>query len=143
MRKYFIMKMSISYDATHIILYRVAQTRMAHDKVADDLHEMSKPLARYKDDEDLENMLRAREREDDPMLQYIKSKKAKKNVTIDSQGRKRPKKGVITLCIQTFIKIHHFNFTYHLFTNMTYNNYWAKYILISLSNTVCVTSFFE
>ena len=89
-----------------LILYRVAQTLMAHDKVADDLHEMSEPLARYKDDEDLENMLKAREREDDPMLQYIKSKKAKKNVTIDSQCKKRPKKGVITLCIQTFIKIH-------------------------------------
>ena len=74
--------------------YRVAQTRMAHDKVADDLHEMSKPLARYKDDEDLENMLKAREREDDPMLQYIKNKKAKKNMITDSQGRKRPKKGV-------------------------------------------------
>ena len=68
---------------------------MAHDKVADDLHEMSKPLARYKDDEDLEDMLKAREREDDPMLEYIKSKKAKKNVTIDSHGRKRPKKGII------------------------------------------------
>lgn len=68
---------------------------MAHDKVADDLHEMSKPLARYKDDEDLEDMLKAREREDDPMLEYIKSKKAKKNVTIDSHGRKRPKKGTI------------------------------------------------
>ena len=67
---------------------------MAHEKVTDDLHEMSKPLARYKDDEDLENMLKAREREDDPMLQYIKSKKAKKNMTVDSHGRKRPKKGV-------------------------------------------------
>lgn len=78
-----------------IIPFRVAQTRMAHEKVADDLHEMSKPLARYKDDEDLENLLKAREREDDPMLEYIKSKKAKKNVIIDSHGRKRPKKGMI------------------------------------------------
>ena len=83
--------MSISYEATHIILYRVAQTHMTHDKVADDLHEMSKPLARCKDDEDLENMLKARER-DDSMLQYIKSKKAKKNVTIDRQGRKDQRK---------------------------------------------------
>ena len=66
---------------------------MAHDKVADDLHEMSKPLARYKDDEDLENMLKARDREDDPMLEYIKKKKAKKNVVIDSHGRRKPKKG--------------------------------------------------
>ena len=66
---------------------------MAHDKVVDDLHEMSKPLACHKDDEDLENMSKARDREDDPMLEYMKKKKAKKNVVTDSHGRKKPKKG--------------------------------------------------
>ncbi|XP_065907223.1 BUD13 homolog isoform X1 [Dysidea avara] len=71
---------------------RVAQTCMAHDKVVDDLHEMSKPLACHKDDEDLENMSKARDREDDPMLEYMKKKKAKKNVVTDSHGRKKPKK---------------------------------------------------
>ena len=60
---------------------------MAHVKVADDLHEMSKPLARYKDDEDLENMLKERDREDDLMLEYIKKKK------FNSHGRTKPKKG--------------------------------------------------
>jgi pre-mRNA-splicing factor CWC26 len=39
------------------------------------LHEMSKPLARYADDKDLEEHLRNQEREGDPMLEYIRSKK--------------------------------------------------------------------
>ncbi|KAJ9574699.1 hypothetical protein L9F63_008134, partial [Diploptera punctata] len=39
------------------------------------LHEMSKPLARYADDDDLEKHLRDQEREGDPMLEYIRSKK--------------------------------------------------------------------
>jgi len=36
---------------------------------------MSKPLARYADDEDLDQHLRDQEREGDPMLEYIRSKK--------------------------------------------------------------------
>jgi hypothetical protein len=39
------------------------------------LHEMSKPLARYADDKDLDERLRNQEREGDPMLEYIRSKK--------------------------------------------------------------------
>jgi pre-mRNA-splicing factor CWC26 len=39
------------------------------------LHEISKPLARYADDKDLEQHLRNQEREGDPMLEYIRSKK--------------------------------------------------------------------
>ena len=39
---------------------------------------MSKPLARYKDDEDLERLLKEREREGDPMLKFLKKKKHKK-----------------------------------------------------------------
>lgn len=39
------------------------------------LHEMSKPLARYADDKDLDQHLRDQEREGDPMLEYIRSKK--------------------------------------------------------------------
>ncbi len=46
---------------------------MAHEKVADELYEMSKPLARHADDEDLERMLRERERDGDPMLAFIKN----------------------------------------------------------------------
>nr|CAD7596006.1 unnamed protein product [Timema genevievae] len=39
------------------------------------IKEMSKPLARYADDEDLDKHLRDQEREGDPMLDYIRSKK--------------------------------------------------------------------
>ena len=46
---------------------------------------MSKPLARYADDEDLEQMLK--EKEGDPMLAFMKKKK------LSGQGKTRPKKG--------------------------------------------------
>ena len=62
---------------------------MAHDKVADDLHEMSKPLAQYKGDEDFENIMKERDREDDPLLEYISKKKAKRDVVMDSDGRRK------------------------------------------------------
>lgn len=32
---------------------------------------MQKPLARYKDDQDLENLLKSKVRDGDPMLEYI------------------------------------------------------------------------
>ena len=41
----------------------------------DALHEVNKPLARYKDDEDLDQMLREMDRAEDPMLAFIKKKK--------------------------------------------------------------------
>ena len=47
---------------------------MAQQKAEDELYEMSKPLARYADDEDLERMLKEREREGDPMLKFLKKK---------------------------------------------------------------------
>lgn len=64
----------------------VAQSKMSENKMADDLYEMSKPLARYADDEDLEQMLKEREREGDPMLAFMKKK-------LSGQGKTRPKKG--------------------------------------------------
>lgn len=45
------------------------------EKIESDLHEMSKPLARYEDDEDLDKLLRERDREDDPMLKEIQKKR--------------------------------------------------------------------
>lgn len=53
--------------------------------MANYLHEVDKPLARYRDDEDLEKMLKDQEREDDPMLAYMKQKKTKQNIR---EGRK-------------------------------------------------------
>lgn len=40
---------------------------------------MQKPLARYKDDQDLENLLKSKIRDGDPMLEYI----TKNNETSD------------------------------------------------------------
>ena len=78
------------------ILYSVAQVKSAQEKLADELHEMAKPLARYRDDEDLERMLKEREREGDPMLKFIKKKK---DVTIDKAGNKRPRKGYYIIVV--------------------------------------------
>ena len=62
----------------------------------DELYEMSKPLARYADDEDLERMLKEREREGDPMLKFMKKKPK-----LTPSGK--PKKGVwCRLCALTF-----------------------------------------
>ncbi|PFX16225.1 BUD13-like [Stylophora pistillata] len=58
----------------------VAQTRENEEKVTDYLHEVDKPLARYRNDVDLDRMLKDQERDDDPMLAYMKQKKAKQNV---------------------------------------------------------------
>ncbi|XP_030374478.1 BUD13 homolog [Scaptodrosophila lebanonensis] len=44
---------------------------------AEFLHEASKPVARYANDEDLEQHLRAREHADDPMLEYMREKRKK------------------------------------------------------------------
>lgn len=36
---------------------------------------MSKPLARYADDKDLDSYLKEQDREGDPMLEYLRNKK--------------------------------------------------------------------
>lgn len=53
----------------------VVQREEKMDKLESDLHEMSKPLARYGDDEDLDNLLRNQERLDDPMLNEMRKKR--------------------------------------------------------------------
>lgn len=51
----------------------------AHEaRVESELHEFSKPLARYADDTDLDEMLRKQERDGDPMLEYLRSKEKTK-----------------------------------------------------------------
>ncbi|GJQ84224.1 hypothetical protein Trydic_g2892 [Trypoxylus dichotomus] len=59
----------------------------ATDKLNSDLHEMSKPLARYADDEDLERHLKEMEREGDPMLQYLRKKRQKKDVEMGKASK--------------------------------------------------------
>lgn len=46
-------------------------------QVAEAIHEMSKPLARFAGDEDLERLLREQDREGDPMAAYMAKKKVK------------------------------------------------------------------
>lgn len=65
---------------------RVAQKQQAKEAVADTLYEMSKPLARYRDDEDLERLQREQEREGDPMLVYLRKKKAKQRAREGKKG---------------------------------------------------------
>ncbi|XP_044730166.1 BUD13 homolog [Chrysoperla carnea] len=48
------------------------QVEERREKMDNDSHEMSKPLARYANDEDLESFLKEQEREGDPMLEYIR-----------------------------------------------------------------------
>ncbi|CAF2705514.1 unnamed protein product [Rotaria sp. Silwood2] len=49
----------------------LAQVRQTEEAVKDYLEQASKPLARYRNDTDLDAMLKEREREDDPMLKYL------------------------------------------------------------------------
>jgi len=55
----------------------VAQVKAADDRLESDLHEMAKPLTRGVDDEDRESHLKDIEHADDPMLMYMRKKKAK------------------------------------------------------------------
>ena len=69
-----------------LFVIRVTQTKQNKEKVADYLHEVDKPLARYRDDKDLEMMLKEKERDDDPMLAYMKQKKKKKDIKAGKKG---------------------------------------------------------
>ncbi|XP_045457370.1 BUD13 homolog [Melitaea cinxia] len=53
----------------------IKQIEAQQAAVQDFIHESAKPLARYKDDRDLEDKLKDIERDGDPMLQYIRDKK--------------------------------------------------------------------
>lgn len=46
-------------------------------RLEDHVYEMAKPLARSRDDQDLDTMLKDQERADDPMLTFIKKKTLK------------------------------------------------------------------
>ena len=70
----------------HVSSHRVAQKEQAKEAAADTVYEMSKPLARYRDDEDLERLQRDQEREGDPMLAYLRRKKAKQRAKEGKKG---------------------------------------------------------
>ena len=64
----------LSVDA---VVDSLKQDKMQQEAVSEALREADKPLARYKDDKDLDNLLKNVEREGDPMLAYITKKKQK------------------------------------------------------------------
>jgi len=68
---------------------RLKQDKMQQEAVTEALREADKPLARYKDDKDRNDMLRNVEREGDPMLAYMQKKKQK-----GTPG----KKGILDTC---------------------------------------------
>lgn len=55
----------------------------AQEQQKSDLHEMQKPLARYADDTDLENLLKSKIRDGDPMLEYISKNKGSRDNSPD------------------------------------------------------------
>lgn len=57
----------------------LAQIEASENRAREMMHEMSKPLARAADDEDLQDYLKNQERLDDPMLEYMRSKKKEIN----------------------------------------------------------------
>jgi hypothetical protein len=57
----------------------LVQVKEKAAKIQDMVYESSKPMARYADDFDLENMLKAQEREGDPMLEYLREKRRTEN----------------------------------------------------------------
>ncbi|KAJ6222059.1 hypothetical protein RDWZM_000604 [Blomia tropicalis] len=69
----------------------VVQREEKMDKLESDLHEMSKPLARYGDDEDLDNLLRNQERLDDPMLNEMRKKRQEEEIAKNPNHKIYPK----------------------------------------------------
>ena len=55
-------------------------------KLDDDLHEMSKPFARYADDVDLQNHLKSKTRLADPMLRYFQEKALQEDASSNKMG---------------------------------------------------------
>ncbi|XP_038062787.1 BUD13 homolog isoform X2 [Patiria miniata] len=55
------------------------------------LHEMDKPLARYRDDQDLDDMLKGAEREGDPMMAFLKKKQTKTQAAMGVKAKPKYK----------------------------------------------------
>ncbi|XP_061596855.1 BUD13 homolog isoform X2 [Cololabis saira] len=59
----------------------LAQGQMQQQRLEDAVHEAQKPLARHRDDEDLDRMLREQERDGDPMAAMLRRKKSRTSKT--------------------------------------------------------------
>ena len=64
-----------------MLIFRLKQLDNHKERIASDLLEMDKPMARSVDDQDRDAHLKAVEREEDPMLQYIRKKKTQKQAS--------------------------------------------------------------
>lgn len=73
------------------------QAENQQEKLKRDLYEMSKPLARYADDADLDRELREQDREGDTLLEYVKQKQVK-------AGKRKPEHSS-----SSFVVINRFN----------------------------------
>lgn len=58
-----------------VCYYSLKQVEEQSTRVNEALHEVSKPLARYSDDQDLDEYLKKQDRDGDPMLKFLTSKK--------------------------------------------------------------------
>ena len=67
--------MLVSHD--YCSLCSMKQKELREQTMEDYVHEASKPLARYKDDEDLDRIMQDLERDGDPMAMFLKKKKSK------------------------------------------------------------------
>ncbi|CAG5059799.1 unnamed protein product [Parnassius apollo] len=65
----------------------IKQIEAQEARIQEYLHEASKPLARHRDDRDLEERLKQVERDGDPMLQYMREKKIERG----ELGPEKPK----------------------------------------------------
>lgn len=69
----------------------IKQGQQREERLENDLHEMSKPLARHEGDEDLEKHLKDQERADDPMLNHFRVKKEEHKKATDPNYKVYPK----------------------------------------------------
>ncbi|XP_053307571.1 BUD13 homolog isoform X2 [Spea bombifrons] len=65
----------------------LAQKEKQQQNLEEAAREIEKPLARYADDADLDQMLREREREGDPMAKFLQKKKEKENTGKNERPR--------------------------------------------------------
>lgn len=70
----------------------LVQHKEAAAKKADNQYEMSKPMARYNDDQDLNTLLKQKGRQDDPMNRFTEKKKKKKSKKSKKKKKKKSKK---------------------------------------------------
>lgn len=66
-------------------------------RIAVETHEMSKPIARYADDNDLEDYLRNQCRDGDPMAKYMQKKTTEK--------QSGPRKSILLLLLLSIVKL--------------------------------------